>query len=1296
MRSLKAVVVVLFVLFATPAAFAQVRTVGQIVGVVEDPTGAVVPGAEITLVDEAIGLARTTTSGSDGRFVFVDLPNGTFKLSVTMQGFRTAVYPGLKVDVGRITDVTVKLELGAVGEEVVVEAGAQVLQPTSTAIESSVTGRTLRSLPLNNRDVLDFVLLLPGAQQGGTARQSTFMGLPKGSINITMDGINIQDNLLKSSSGGGMFTIIRPKLDAVEEISVTSASAGADAAGEGAIQIKFVTRRGTNDWHGAAFWYHRSEALNANTWFNNAAIPRIKTPRNLLNQYGFNVGGPIKKDKAFFFFNFDDFWLPAAQTRVNTLLTAEAASGVFRYRGTDGVVRTGNLLSIAGAGGLPSSINSTIASMLSTIATARGQGAVSSFDLFRDRLRWDATTSQRRWFPTARVDYHITPKIRWHVVGNWNEFISSPDTLNSMDPSFPGLKGGAGQFSKRWSLATAVNWDLRSNLTYEFRLGTQRSHVKFFPESTAEEQYPAGIRVLWPLGLQSLNVRPGLSGTSRSLPSERDTPAINWGNNLGWVRGKHVLNFGTVLSVYTHWDNSAGGFGIPSVFFGIDAADPAAAAFTSTTLPAIGSTDLTNARALYALLTGRISSISGSRNVDEGSKAYVDRSSLTQRNRQNELGVYFTDSWRARPSLTVNYGLRWEYQGPPYNRNGIYTSPTFEHVWGQSGVGNLFKPGTLAGPAVPVIEQRSKNLYKRSYKNFAPSLGFAWQPRFENRAWKALFGGPGKTVIRSGYSIAYTREGLNHHTTGAGGSPGLTQTITLSPGDPGFTPGALSLGNIPPTSALRSFPTTFAFPTPQSLFTFGSGNFITINPDLKTPYVQSWTAGIQRELSSSMVLEVRYVGNRGTRLWRTFSINEVNIFENGFLTDFRNAQSNLAICRANRVACTGSATGTLRWDNRGLAGQVPVPILTASVSALGPLPALSLTTGFGNATWILDMDRGEAGRLAARIAGSSTFLCRLVGSGLQGCASRTPGLPAGLFPANLFQVNPDGVGLFVGYLGNAAFSTYHGLQVEVRRRMSRGLMLTANYSWSKSLTDLFADSSISNVSFTTLRNAGMNKGPSPWDLRHVFRTYWIYELPFGPGRRWSSGNRIVNKALEGWEFLGVVAIQSGRVFRLTSGRLTVNGADSAVNVKGLTRTQLQKMHRIIKPPGSPTSGTGFVFFADPGLIGADGRSNRSFLDVPTTPGAFGSFVFLNGPKFVKPDLTISKKTKITERVMLEFRTEVFNAFNYQNFLIGGPGAAGIGASIDGTTFGQTSTIFNDLGNQDQGPRMIQFVFRWTF
>ncbi len=307
-------------------------------------------------------------------------------------------------------------------------------------------------------------------------------------------------------------------------------------------------------------------------------------------------------------------------------------------------------------------------------------------------------------------------------------------------------------------------------------------------------------------------------------------------------------------------------------------------------------------------------------------------------------------------------------------------------------------------------------------------------------------------------------------------------------------------------------------------------------------------------------------------------------------------------------------------------------------------------------------------------------------------------LGTGSLPSNFFQVNPDLAGLTstgatqgAFLLANSGNSTYNGLQVEFRRRMSKGLMVNVNYTFSKSLTDKYDDSAISNSSYSTLRNPQFDKGLSPFDLTHVVRAYWIYEFPFGLGRKWNSGNAVVNKIIAGWEFLGVVAWQSGRPFVLTSGRATVNGNDSFVIPK-VNRKFLQNMVNI-----NTASCAGCVFFFNRQMIDpVTGESNKTILDVPTTPGAFGQLVFLKGPSFFKPDFTIAKKTRITERFGTEFRAEFYNATNRTNWFVGAVGGAATTQSIQSTTFGKTTSFFNDLGNQDQGPRMVQFVLRVTF
>lgn len=1242
--------------------WAQVIVTGRLSGTITDPTGSVIPQASVRVVSEETGTAYQLTANEVGQYSVSGLPAGFYAVEVSAPGFRRGVVRRIKVDVGGTAVADVQLEVGATTETVEVLAEATAIVTATSNIGTTVTGRQITDLPFTSRDALDLATLMPGFSSGGAPRAGSFNALPKGAINITMDGVNTQDNLLKSSFGGGFFTYIRPRIDAVEEFSISTAVAGAESAGEGAIQIRFVTRRGTNEWRGGLFWYHRNDALNANYWFNNVnGLPRQVLK---LNQWGGRMGGPIIRNKLFIFGVFDEFRLPESRLRERTILKTEAINGLYTYRGTDGAVRTANLYEIARAAGLPSTPDPLIHSALRQIEAARGspEVGITPFDLFRDRMSFNNPGKQLRRFPTGRLDWNITDSLQWEAIWNYQYFYSFPDHLNNRDRTYPGFErignfmAVGGQYSNRFSVTTALRWVASPRINNEFRLGITGGSVAFFPE-LSPRMYPNDLRIAFPLGLTTpLDV---------GLPSFRNTPVKQLSNNLGWQKGAHTLNFGMSYTLVTAW-SKAYGAAVPSVSFGLTGTDPALAAFSTTTLPAISTTDLADARALYALLTGRISGVSGVVNVDEKQKKFMPFAPLVQRERQSELGLYFSDSWRARPGLTLNYGLRWSFQGVPEDTNGIYTSPGYAGLWGRSGVGNLFRPGILTGAPTQYVPRPGK-AYDNDWNNFGPNFGFSWSPASDHPMIRALFGSRG--ALRAGYGISYTREGLQHYRAYGGGNPG-TRASTFLTADRDFPAGSLLLRN--PLPELRRFPAEFpsaASPLPQSLFTYTSTGPLWFDPAIRVPYVQSWSVGIQREIIPDTVLEVRYVGNHGTKLWRAFNLNEVNLVENGFLQEFINAQNNLRICEANRVACTGSATGALRFDNRGLPGQVALPILEAAFQGLAP------TAGFASGGFVTNLQQGVAGAMANALATSGTYFPNLLRAG---------------YPANFFLVNPDAAGASVWLLSNPSHSSYHALQIEWRRRFSQGVLHNINYTFSKGLTDYYADSADSSSSFFTLRNFRMNRGLSPYDLTHQLKANWIWELPFGYAKRWRIQNPVLNHITGGWEFHGIARIQSGRPYRLVSGRATFNQFEAGV-IPRVSRQEIQSMAKVIKHPNRR------VYFLDTRLIGADGRANPQYLEPPTTPGQFGYYVYLYGPRFTRFDLSATKRTRINERWNVELRAEFLNAFNHVNFMVGGPTAANVDVNILGTTFGQTTTAYQDISTtNDPGGRIVQLVLRINF
>src|SRR5215510_3886916 len=359
-------------------ALGQGVTTTSLSGAVVDPTGSVIQGAEIIVKDEATGVEYRTASAGNGTFSVPALTAGTYSVMVSARGFKLAVIKAVKIDAGIPASVNATLEVGAMSDTVVVQGGAEVLQSQSASISTTITGRQITDLPFTSRNVTDLLLYLRGTTTPGRPRSSSFNGLPQGAINMTLDGVSIQDNGARNTDG--FYTNIYPRVDAVEEVTLSTATPGAESAGEGAIQIKLVTRHGTNEYHGSLYEYHRNKALDANYWFNNRNFrpgpndnpATFKAARDLmiLNQFGGRFGGPIKipglfdgHDKAFFFVNYEQFRLATSQAQSRTILSPQAQQGIFQYNTTSGV-RQVNLLTLAAGKGFASTTDPTVGKLL--------------------------------------------------------------------------------------------------------------------------------------------------------------------------------------------------------------------------------------------------------------------------------------------------------------------------------------------------------------------------------------------------------------------------------------------------------------------------------------------------------------------------------------------------------------------------------------------------------------------------------------------------------------------------------------------------------------------------------------------------------------------------------------------------------------------------------------------------------------------------------------------------------------------------------------------------------------------
>jgi len=1275
--------------------YAQVTTTSRISGIVTDATGAVLQRAEIAVKNDGSGQEFRVKTNNDGTFIVPSLSVGTYTVVVSAPGFKQTVVKDVRTEIGNTATVEVKLEIGATSETVVVTGGGEVLQTETTNVGSVITGRQITELPFTSRDALDLVLTLPGTATVGRPRSSSVNGLPKGALNISMDGINVQDNTGRSTDG--FFTYIRPRIDAIEEVSVSTATPGAEASAGGAVHIRFVTKSGTNEFHGGAWWYHRQRGLNSNYYFSN--LTNTERAQVRLNQWGFKIGGPITpwlKDRAFFFFDYDEFRLPEQQTRTRTILTPDAQAGIFRYPG--GPAAGVPLLQLAAAAACPptapcpGTLDPSIAKILADIRSSTAKGSLrAQTDPNFQSFTFTNSGGQIRRFPTVRFDFNVTNNHKIEAIYNFQDFASQVDFLNGRDPAFPEpvpqLIGSQG--SDRFSFSSALRSTLTPALVNEARFGLTGGTVVFFPETGAGSFAPFGG--IAPQFNVSATVLPLSNPYSGVTNSRRNAPVWQFTDNLSWTKGRHNLNFGGSYNKTTFWQEQSSNL-VPTPTFGILAADPANAIFSTTSLPGATDAQVATARAIYALLTGRINQVNFNARLDEKSKKYSLTDFATERHSTNGFGFYFQDYFKFRNNLSVNYGLRWEAVRAPRHINEVYVRPTYEGLFGVSGPGNLFKPGPNAAPAttyVPVTKDTKP--FNDDLNNFAPSIGFAWSPRFDNSPLKRVFGDEGKTVLRGAYSISYVTGGFADFNGIWNNNPGLIRFAGLRPGIE-FAPGSLLLRNGIPPLANPGAPT---FPAASSP---GIGAF-DFDPGIKSPYVQSWTFGIQREITKNMVFEVRYVANHSIGLGRNINLNEVNIFENGFLQEFIAAQKNLDVFRAANPLCGTAGNPACNFRNSGLPGQAPLPIFERSFG--------TATGNFTSTAFTLPIQQGQAGAVAnslSNVTGNLAFQTNRVNAGL---------------PANLFLVNPSVLGLSLNggatLQTNSGSSTYNSLQLELRRRFANGLVLQGSYVWSKALSNVTSFTSLYGAGQSgqghSIRTPGLDKGPSAFDLRHAFKANYIYELPFGPGRKldYRGPAGIIGKAIEGWQTDGIIRWQSGRVFPLVSNRFTVNQFDSGVELVGMTAKDLQEMLKINKDPAAATRGSVFWLPTDViqntqiafGLL--PGTPSGKYIAPASTPGKFGSFVYLYGPSFFRADLSLVKKTRIAEKSNLEFRMELLNAFNNINFLIGNVGAGDVSnadsntVNVNALTFGQTTHAYRDVSTtNDPGGRLIQFVLRFNF
>jgi len=1216
---------------------AQVPT-GTIEGTVKDSQGLSIAGATVILTNEGTAKAQTDTTSSRGAFQFTYLNVGVFKVEISKAGFKTSVVNGIKLDTATEYSVPpVTLEIGAVSDTITIEADADLVRTAGAELTDTVEGKQIEQLPILDRNPMGLLSLQAGVSQNRRAG-TVINGQRQSFSNITLDGINIQDNYIRSASLD--YTPNYLVMSQVREFTTTTQNAGPQD-GIGSSQVSVVTPSGTNNWHGEGFWYYRADKFAANDWFNDAN--GVGKPNLLQNQGGGDVGGPIVKDKLFVYGAYELFRRRQQVPIDTTVLTSAARTGVFQWRATsDNSLHSVNLLTLNGRS---LSIDPYISGLLASVPTTINNSSLGdglntggySFNQ-RDNDTRDNTSIRLDWNASTHHSFSGTYAWNRDVVDRPGFGLGLPNTFDAIPQNFNN--------DKESFASTAWHWTPTANFTNEVRFGFDLAPISFLTNQNFGAFTVSGTLFNNP--------------DQNEFPSSRKVHTWSWQDNASWSKGNHTLNFGVQVQRVTvfaqNYVNTVPNYnldytqsGNPNLLGSGDFSGQGG----------ISGADLNTANQLLSSLAGLVGAETQTFNVTSRTSGYVAGAPAAQNFRYNNWSLYAGDSWKLRRNLTVTYGLRWEYNSPFNERDGLLQFPVVPA--GQTIQQTMLSDATLAYFG----GNTGHSVYKKDLHNFAPNIGIAWDPR-----------GDGKTSIRAGYSINY----VNDELIGAPYNASLSNPGVSTQAGPSFL-----------SSATISNPQTIPVPTMSNTFSGNWANLYNfdtgisygygVDPNLRTPYVQQWNLSIQREIGWNSSVTVSYVGNKGSKLYRAIDLNQVQINGNGFLPAFNSIRQNGFAA----LAANGTFDPCYVQSTHGHDCSTNNPNPGVRYFSGNFFPSFNGLLDYPGFDTIIDpyVQQGAVGNLADFYHSTG---------GDSGPVSLAP---------NQFLRAAD-------LLGNYSSSSYNAGSVEIRRRFRTGLNFQGSYTFSKVFTDYSADTNVGvQRFFPYLDNAqpGLERARANFDLSHAFKANFLYELPIGKGRSWAPSNAVLDKVVSGWVMSSIFTWQSGAPFSILSGEGTLNRA--ARSLPSNTAFTTSTPQQIAGQLGTYQT-NGDVMLINPKFIGPDGRAvpNDALTCVPLVSGGFcnpqpGTVGNLprnafNGPAFFNWDLGIMKNIPITESKNLEFRVEMFNAPNHPTFAVGdptylvaNPGASSSDMYINDPNFGVATGTAST-------PRVIQMGLRFIF
>ncbi len=824
MRTTLATLVVVFLL-AMPMAYAQSNN-GRIEGLIQDPTGALIPGVQLTATNLRTQFKTETISGEQGHYVLTALPPGIYRLSAELKGFRKADIEPIEVNVGATIAQNIKLDIGSVEETVTVEAKTVAVQTTDSQVTRSVNIRDIDTLPQLARTPMTLAAFQPGVQtNAGDVTFSRVNGLRSGSNNSKLDGIDVNDSVVPRLG----LSLTANNTDSIGEFRIVLGGGKAEYGRSAGAQVELVTRSGTNQFHGNAFDYLRNTDLNANDFFSNQS--GSTRPKFIQNIFGGSFGGPVFKDKTFFFGNYQGRRTHQETVRNRTVYTDSAKRGIFSWKAADGSIQTFNF-GAADPRGI--GIDKGIAAINAQMPLPNNFDVGDSLNTAGFRFNTPSNSFEDQY--TLKGDHNITSNNHAFFRWSWQRN-SSIDTLNNAERTYPGQIDGT-QGGHRWGYAIGDDW-ITTHFVNEFRIGYQMATVDFLRPNRPNG--PAFIANL-PTNVQY-----------SPFPQGRWSPVIDLTENLTWLHGTHTLKMGTNLRrTLQH------GYDLAGTQPNLSTKTSNGNAVPSTIGPQVGVLGLTSSNRtqfdnLYNDIMGRLDQVIMTfySDLDQFQPAGAPR---VRDYVLKEGGFFFQDDWKVSRKLTLNAGLRYEVFLKPTEMN------TFQ--------GRLDKAELVDGinQITDLTVKRSNDWISTDWNNFAPRFGFAYDLK-----------GDGRTAIRGTFGIFYDR------TMGAVASgvdsatPGFTQQVPVFPNQ--------TVGSDIRYSDKYALPT--GPPSPQlKLDPTRTTTIRLINPNLRTGYVQNYSLSVQREIIKNTVLEAAFVGNRGVKLYINRDVNQPRVSAD-FLNDFK-------------------------------------------------------------------------------------------------------------------------------------------------------------------------------------------------------------------------------------------------------------------------------------------------------------------------------------------------------------------------------------------------------------------------